>query len=184
MGEDPEKRETVGGAISVDTSSVYALPSPEEELDEYVQQIRAKRRYYMPDACCPKCGKIFKPLSLDRNEQSWPPYAKVPCPKCKSIVTVFFDKKLERDFSSGKLLEESELGKFQKEFVQFKTEVLTRLEALERGQSTALEARAKELETRFIAFLNKMSEKQTGESRPEEKPTDKKRPTEGGIRYS
>jgi DNA-directed RNA polymerase subunit RPC12/RpoP len=104
MGEDPHEGKAVGGDLSVSTSSIWALPSPEEERDKYVELIRAKRRLAMPDACC-KCGKVFKPWSLDRNEEGWPPYEEVPCPKCGNKVLVFSDKNMEKRYYENKLME-------------------------------------------------------------------------------
>jgi RNase P subunit RPR2 len=174
MGKKPEE-----GKVGVSTNSVWARPSEEELHDDYLEQVRINNALSMPDACCKSCGNIFKPWSLDRNMQSWPPYDDVTCPKCGKKVRVFLDKKLERDFSSRKLLEESELGKFQKEFAQFKTEILTRLNVLEKGYETALEAKAKEFEAHIIALLNKMSIDQTSKT---EKVSDKKQ-TGRGIPY-
>jgi len=184
MGKEPEEGKVVERHLSVSTSSIFQRPTDEEVRDKYRQDFRIQNAIAMPDACCKSCGKIFKPWSLDRNQQSWPPYDDVPCPECKKMVRVYWDKKLERDVCSRKLLEESELGKFQKEFAQFKTEILTRVNALELGYTKALEDTAKKLENRIIALLDKQSKNQIGKTSPEDNAPDKKQTVERERRYT
>jgi hypothetical protein len=181
MGEEPEERKVVkSGPIVVSSKNVWARPTEEELQDEYLEQVRTNNALSMPDACCKSCGNIFKPWSLDRNMKSWPPYDRVPCPKCGKEVRVFLDKKLERDFYSRKLVEESELGKLQREFAQFKTDILTRVNALEKGYAVALDAKAKEFEARIVALLNKMSTDQASKTEK----ADKKQTDQQGVRYT
>jgi hypothetical protein len=182
LGE--KKEETVEGGIRVSTRNIWQLPTEEEEREKYRQIVRANNALAMPDACCKSCGKIFKPWSFDRNQQSWPPYDDVPCPKCGKMVRVYWDKKLERDLCSRKLLEESELGKFKKEFAQFKTEVLTRVSVLELGYTKALEDMAKNLEKRVITLLDKQSEHRVGKTSLEDSAPDKKQTVERERRYT
>lgn len=100
------------------------------------------------------------------------------------MVRVYWDKKLERDLCSRKLLEESELGKFKKEFAQFKTEVLTRVSVLELGYTKALEDMAKNLEKRVITLLDKQSEHRVGKTSLEDSAPDKKQTVERERRYT
>jgi len=181
MGEEPEEGKVGKSSVEASTSYVWARPTEEELQDAYLEQVRTNNALSMPDACCKSCGNIFKPWSLDRNMKSWPPYDEVSCPKCGKNVRVFLDKKLERDFYSRKLLEESELGKLQREFAQFKTEILSRVDALEKGYTVALDAKVKEFEARIIALLNKMSADQIPKM---EKEADKKQTDKQGVRYT